>query len=243
MASGLEPKPRTFAVLAKNRLFPRSVARGARIWGAKAGMKEVYFKISELQTDDYQNYLDEMRALRPDLVIFCGHYKDSLDFTAQLNQQQAFIPKAVVMTLGPTQRGYIKRFGNRAESMMGVTQWVENSHFRCPVFGNTETYVKEFMKKFGHHPTYQNAESSACGVVYQLALERSTRLDAGQVLAHLRTMDVETLYGRVKFNERGMNVGKGMAVVQVQDGRSWPIWPKQVALRPPRYPLVYATSN
>ena len=237
MVSRLEPKPRTYAVLAKDRIFTRSVAKGTRIWATKVGINEVYYGIDKNNVNNYTPYLDQIANESPDLIVFCGHYKDSVDFTWQLANKFNFSPKTVVMTLGPTQLDYIKDLGKAAEGMMGVTQWVENSPFRCPVFGSAGIYVEEFVKKFGHRPTYQNAQSSACGVVYQLALERCRSLDAFQVLKEIRGLDREIFFGRIKFDSRGMNIGKAMALVQIQDGIQKTIWPQELAEKAPIYPI------
>jgi len=120
---------------------------------------------------------------------------------------------------------------------MGVTQWVERSNFGCPVFGDTKTYVEAFIKKYGHHPTYQNLQATACGIVYQIALEKCRKLDAKEVLENIRNIGCETVFGRIKFDARGMNIAKSMAIVQIQDGYRYTIWPLNLAERPIVYPL------
>jgi len=237
MVCRLEPKPKTYAALAKDGLFSRSVAKGARIWAAKGGLEEVYFGVDRENSDNYTPYLDEIEKASPDLIVFCGHYKDSIDFTSQLVNTTGVSLEAVVMTLGPTQRDYIKDLGKAAEGMMGITQWVENTPFRCPVFGSTKIYVELFVDKFGNRPTYQNAQSSACGVVYQLALERCRSLNASQVLKEIRRLDRETFYGRIRFDSRGMNIGKEMAIVQIQGGMRRTIWPQELADASPVFPI------
>ncbi|MCK5914651.1 MAG: hypothetical protein KAG92_00810, partial [Deltaproteobacteria bacterium] len=75
------------------------------------------------------------------------------------------------------------------------------------------------------------------GVIYQLALEQATQLDAWEVLNYLRKMDVETFYGRIKHDQHGMNIGHKMALVQIQQGRMATIWPPRAATSTVHYPL------
>ncbi len=232
-----KPTPTTYALIVKDRLFSRSVGKGARLWAAKIGFKEVYYGVHPLNCQDYSLVLAEIEKTRPDLVVFSGHLQDSISFTSQLVSECKFTPKAVVMTLGPTQELYLEKLGKYAENMMGVTQWVEQSNYSCPVFGDTRRYVEAFIQKYGHHPTYQNVQSSACGVVYQVALQKCRKLDAGEVLENIRSMDCETVFGRIKFDARGMNIAKKMAVIQIQNGRRHTIWPLNLADRPAVYPL------
>ncbi len=237
MMCRVDPTPTTYALVVKDRLFSRSVAKGARIWAAKIGFQEVYYAIHPVNCQDYYYVLNEIKKVKPDMLIFSGYIRDSINFTSELVTKCDFIPKAVIMTLGPTQEIYIKKLGKYAENMMGVTQWVERSNFSCPVFGDTKTYVETFIKKYGHHPTYQNLQATACGIVYQIALEKCTRLVAKEVLENIRNIDCETVFGRIKFDARGMNIAKSMAIVQIQDGQRYTIWPLNLAERPIAYPL------
>ncbi|MEA3461962.1 MAG: hypothetical protein U9R49_08790, partial [Bacteroidota bacterium] len=91
-------------------------------------------------------------------------------------------------------------------------------------------------------PTYQDAQSSATGVIYQLALEKCSRLDAGEVLQNLRQLNIDTFYGKIKYDARGMNIGHKMALVQIQEGRMVAIWPPAAAANTVRYPSVRKPS-
>ncbi len=237
MISQKKPLPATYAVLTPDKLFPRSVAKGARIWFSQKKIREVYFEKTPVGTVNFTKYLEEMAALSPGIIVLAGHYRDAVNFTGQMANTKGLTPKAVVMTLGPTQRDYVKELGRAAEGMTGITQWVANSSFYCPVFGDTGRYVAEFEKRYGYKPTYQNAQSSAAGVVYQLALEKSRYLDANIVLQNIRSLDQEIFYGRIKFDFRGLDTGHRMSIVQIQDGRSVTVWPAEAAQADYRYPL------
>ena len=113
--------------------------------------------------------------------------------------------------------------------MIGVTQWVANSSFKGPVFGTAEDYVKEFKDKYSQLPTYQDAQSSATGVIFQLALEQCASFDAKEVFKNIQNLNVETFYGRIKYDSNGMNIGHKMALVQIQQGQMKTIWPSEAA--------------
>ncbi|MCK5680009.1 hypothetical protein KAI46_04265, partial [bacterium] len=106
---------------------------------------------------------------------------------------------------------------------------VAESSFQGSVFGTPADYVSEFVDKYDQLPTYQDAQSSATGVIYQLALEKCNRLDAGEVLKNIRQLNVETFYGEIKYDARGMNIGHKMALVQIQQGQMVTIWPPSAA--------------
>lgn len=237
MISQLDSAPKTYALLTPDKLFTRSVAKGAQIWAASRGIEEVYFEVLDKETSNFIPSLLEIAKKQPDIIILTSHYRDAVEFSIQLSAIKELHPKAVVMTIGPSELSYIEDVGAGSEGMIGVTQWVADSSYQGSVFGTPEDYVKEFVDKYGQQPTYQDAQSSATGVIYQLALEQATQLNAGEVLKYLQEMDVETFYGRIKHDRHGMNIGHKMALVQIQQGQMATIWPPQAATATVNYPL------
>ncbi len=229
MISQIEPAPKTYALVTPDKLFTRSVAKGVQIWAATKKLQEVYYQIVDKETDNFIPYLLEMATTKPDIVILTSHYQDAVKFSIQLSQVKNLKPQAVVMTIGPSEINYVNDVGVGAEGMIGVTQWVANSSFNGPVFGTPQDYVKEFKRKYNQVPTYQDAQSSATGVIYQLSLEKCNSLNAKDVLKNLKSLDVETFYGKIKYDFRGMNTGHKMALVQIQKGKMKTIWPPEAA--------------
>ncbi|BCL62354.1 branched-chain amino acid ABC transporter substrate-binding protein [Desulfomarina profundi] len=238
MIAQVNPSPETYALITPDKLFSRSVAKGVQIWAATKNIKKVYFRVVEKDTTDFIPYLREMADKHPDLIILTSHYRDAVNFSVQLSRIKELNPKAVVMTIGPSELDYINDVGEGAEGKIGVTQWVANSTFTGPVFGTPQDYAKKFISEYGEKPTYQDAQSSATGVIYQLALEKCNSLNALEVLNNVRNLDVETFYGRVKYNSSGMNIGHKMALVQIQQGKMKTIWPLEAAQSTIMYPLV-----
>ncbi len=243
MISQLDPVPKSYALIAPDKLFTRSVAKGVQIWAATKKIKEVYFQIVEKETNNFMPYLREMVAKHPDIIILTSHYLDAVKFSIQLSEIKELKPMAVVMTIGPSELDYIHDVGDGAEGKIGVTQWVANSSLHGPVFGTPQDYVKEFVSEYGEQPTYQDAQSSATGVIYQLALEKCNSLNVKEVLENIRTLDVETFYGRIKYDSRGMNIGHKMALVQIQQGKMKTIWPLDAAESMIVFPIDYNNAD
>ncbi|MBN2810052.1 MAG: amino acid ABC transporter substrate-binding protein [Deltaproteobacteria bacterium] len=238
MASKLDPPPKTYALLTPDKLFTRSVAKGVQIWAASRNIKEIYFEVIDAETSNFTPYLLAMAERKPDIIILTSHYQDAVTFSRQLLRVKELNPKAIVMTIGPSEINFVNDVGAGADGMIGVTQWVAESSFRGPVFGTPTDYVKEFTAKYGQPPTYQDAQSSATGVIYQLALEKCDALDAREVLKNIRQLNVETFYGKIKYDVRGMNIGHKMALVQIQQGRMVSIWPPTAADHSVIYPRL-----
>jgi hypothetical protein len=59
-----------------------------------------------------------------------------------------------------------------------------------------------------------------------------------RVASALAHVDVMTFYGRIKFDNRGVNIYKPMAVTQLQpDGGDYTVFPLDVAQRAALYPM------
>ena len=61
----------------------------------------------------------------------------------------------------------------------------------------------------------------------QIAIAKAGSLDQVKIRDALRGINVETFFGKFKYDEQGRNIGARMGVVQVQNGR-------QVLIDPPR---------
>jgi basic membrane protein A len=78
--------------------------------------------------------------------------------------------------------------------------------------------------------------ATACGVTYQLALEKASSLDREDVRDALVSLDAMTFYGRIKFNEQGRDICKPMVAVQIQKGKRVIVWPEHLATASVKYP-------
>ena len=54
-------------------------------------------------------------------------------------------------------------------------------------------------------------------------------LDPKKVRDEIAKTDIMTFYGPVRFNQKGENIGKEMAVVQIQNGKPVVVYPLDVA--------------
>ncbi|GAI67138.1 unnamed protein product, partial [marine sediment metagenome] len=93
-----------------------------------------------------------------------------------------------------------------------------------------------FCESFGKEPDYHSAVATACGVTYQLALEKASCLDREKVRDALVSLDAMTFYGRIKFNQEGVDIYNPMVAVQIQQGGVVTIWPEQLSTGSGRYP-------
>lgn len=230
-------KPRTVGVVAANDLFSLEVAQGAADYAQRHGLQVVYNNKYPADTTDVSTIVSGLKAANPDLILSGGHLQDALLLQKGFKEQNV-LARAYAYSVGPDTPDFRKSLGNDANFVFGGTQWsVTAKYHGAPGFIGTSTeYAKAFEAKFGHTPDYHNAESTATCLAFQYAIQNAGSLEPQKVRDALARLNVVTFYGLLKFDERGINVYKPMAVNQIQNGNLVTVWPSAVQNARPAYP-------
>jgi branched-chain amino acid transport system substrate-binding protein len=230
-------KPKTVAVVAANDAFSLEVAQGAADYAAAHGLKVVYNNKYPADTTDVSSVVSAIKATNPDIILNGGHLQDALLLQKGFKEQNVNA-KAFGYSVGPDTPDFRSTLGKDANYVFGGTQWSPTAKYHgAPGFiTDSKTYSAEFQKKYGHVPDYHNAESSATCLAFQYAIEKAGSLDPQKVRDALQALDVVTFYGILKFDSRGINVYKPMAVNQIQNGNLVTVWPTGVQNAKPMYP-------
>jgi branched-chain amino acid transport system substrate-binding protein len=79
------------------------------------------------------------------------------------------------------------------------------------------------------------ASGAADVLAFKFAIEKAGSLDPKKVRDALALLDVETLYGRLKFEPTGQ-IALSQVLVQIQDGKLVPIYASGKTVGKPVYP-------
>jgi branched-chain amino acid transport system substrate-binding protein len=93
-----------------------------------------------------------------------------------------------------------------------------------------------YKAQYNQEPSYQAAESAACGVAFQAAIEKAGSIDPTKVRDALTQLDITTFYGQIKFDSTGSNTYKPMVTIQIQNGKAVTVYPSNVANASLQYP-------
>ena len=230
-----KPKPETVAIIFKNELFYMQSAEGGKKVAEGLGLKVVYFEKYPPDARDLSSIITVVRAKNPDIFIVSGHFADSFLAVKQAKELK-LNPKVIIGNVGVATPDFITSLKEDAESILGPTQWVPNQKTREAVLGSAEEYARLYEKTYGYIPDYHSAGQSVAPLIFQLAIEKARSLDIEKVREAMGKLDTDTFFGHIKFNEKGMNVAKGMAVLQIQQGKHVPIYPPEMALGKFIYP-------
>jgi branched-chain amino acid transport system substrate-binding protein len=233
-AANMTPPVRTAALLYSNEAFDRSVAEGARQWLKGQKLDKVYDEEYQPATQDFTSILAVIKSKNPDLILVAGHVENALNFIRQ-SQAADVNPKMTIFTVGPPTADFRKTLGKAAEYAYGITPWLPDMDIGGEVFASASQFAKQFQQRFGYEADYHVASGAACVLAYKVAIERTSSLDPKKVRDALAALDVDTLYGRVKFEPTGQ-IAMGQVLVQIQDGKVVPVYIPGKVLAKPVYP-------
>jgi len=225
MASELDQAPKTIALINENTLFPQLGMDGAAKQAKALGIKVVYKQKYPTGTKDLSSMLAAVREKKPDIMLAAGYTADMILLVKQA-KEMGVNPKMFGLLLGPTLPGFVKALQKDAEYLLEPIQWSPNMTWKDDVFGYTAgEFASIFEKEFGYKTDYHPPQSAAALLVYHHALQKVGLADPEVVRDAIAQTDIMTFYGRIKFNEKGQNIGKSMAVIQLQNGKPVVVYP------------------
>ncbi len=233
-AAKMNPPVRTAALLYSNEAFDRSVAEGTRQWLKEQKIDKVYDEEYQPATQDFTSILAVIKSKNPDLVLVAGHEENALNFIRQ-SQAADVNPKMAIFTVGPPTGDFRKTLGKSAEYVYGITPWLPDMEIGGEIFKTAREFDKQFQARFGYQADYHVASGAADVLAFKFAIEKANSLDPKKVRDALAALDVETLYGRVKFESTGQ-IAMGQVLVQIQEGKLVPIYVAGKMVGKPVYP-------
>ena len=226
---------KTVVIAYEDTAFPTSVADGAQRWAAEYGLEVLGVETYPVNVADVSGIMSKFKELDPDIFVGGGHFNDAVLFIRAAKELD-FNPKAMVITVGPSNPKLIEEVGADTEYVIGPTQWEASMSYADEYLGTAAEYAARYEDMWGEPPTYQAAESTATALALHLAIEQAASLDTDAVRAALRSLDVVTFYGPISFDEKGRNVGKPMGAIQIQDGEILVVAPANAAVAELNYP-------
>lgn len=233
----LADKGATSVVIAyEDTAFPSAVGAGAQKWAEEYGLEILGVETYPKDVADVSAIMTKFRDMEPDVFVGGGHFNDALLFV-RAAQELGFSPKAMVITVGPSNPKFVEEVGDAANYIIGPTQWEATMGYKGDYFGSAADFAARYEGMWGEPPTYQAAESTATALALHLAIEAAGSLDTDAVRQALNDLDVMTFYGPINFDETGKNAGKPMGAIQIQDGVINVVAPAEAAVSELEYPM------
>lgn len=228
------PTVKKIAILGREDVFPRSMATTMKEAAEKSGMQVVHNELYPVGALDHSASLSRIKASGADWIYVTGYTKDLILARKQMADLGVTAP-VITMITGPAYQEFIDALGPLAENVTSTTWWHHSTQYKSSdVFGSTKAFYDEFVAREKHDPDYVHASSAAALIALQTAIEKAGSLDRAKVRDALATLDVMTFYGPIKFGPNGMNTGRDLPIIQVQNKRVAVLFPeavKQAALQ------------
>jgi branched-chain amino acid transport system substrate-binding protein len=222
------PKPKSVVFLSADDGFSKT-ATGDGVKAAKAlGLTVLETQYFPNGATDVSSALNKAKSAKPDLIIGSVHLAEGVAIVKQ-SKELGIKPLAFGETVAPPTPDFAKTLGKDAEGVLGSSQWTKAVTGTDDYFGDAKKYDQDIQAAFGHAAGYHNAEASAACLALVLATEKSGSTDPTKVRDALATLDVDSFFGKIKFDPTGKNVSKPMVVIQIQKGQAVTVWPKDMA--------------
>src|SRR5512146_1157483 len=186
--------PKTIAIINANDSFSTEVATAAKSLAQSSGMDVVYTQSYPANATDLSGVLTQIKTAAhgsvPDMIVGSGHEGEALT-TMKQAKQLGINPKLWAFTVGPALPDFATTLSGDANYVIGSSQWTPQVKYQGQdIFGTAQKFEELYKAKYGTEPSYQAAESAACGVAYQFALQKAGSIDPKKVRDALAGLDI-----------------------------------------------------
>ena len=225
------PKPRTMAIITMDDPVYHEFAEGAKATAEKNGIKVVLNEVLPMNTQDLRpTILKLKRAGDIDILYNTGWDLICIKVIEECVALD-FNPKAIVgghLTTNPLVK---ETLGARLQYIYGVTNWLPQMSFKDKYFASCKAFADKFKALNGYDPTYHAPMAYAIPYIFQqvLASSEGNPLDPQVMRKRLMALDnLPTIWGPIKFNDKGRINTRGLPVLQWQAAD-----PQAIVLAPP----------
>jgi branched-chain amino acid transport system substrate-binding protein len=231
----LPTPPTTIAIAGPDDLFPNVFAAAAVKKADSLGLKVVYNAKYPKSAADLSSVATALKDINPEVLILTGYVQDSILMVKTL-QSLKVNPKLIGFAFAVGIPDVLTALGPAAEDLFGVAIWDPTLSYTGPVVPNCASYTAGYKAMFGMEANYLSAAGTASGIVLQQAITNAGSLDPVKVRDAMSKLDFETFFGKVKFNDHGVDTAASAVVAQVQNGKAVPVFPKDIAAAAIQYP-------
>jgi branched-chain amino acid transport system substrate-binding protein len=222
------PSVKTIAILGRDDVFPKSMAKGMSDASNAAGLSVVYDQLYAVGTIDHSASVSAIKAAAPDWIYVTGYTQDLILIRKQL-ADLGVKAKIITMITGPAYKEFTDGLGNLANDVTSWTWWTHYAKYKgVGIWPTTEAFYDDFASKTGSDPDYIHGSCAAGAELLQNAIERAGSTDKTKVRDELASTDIVTFYGPIKFSPNGMNQPRNVPIIQVQSGKVKVLQPDEI---------------
>lgn len=214
---------KTMAVLTEDTIFSKELAGVAVKMAKEAGLSVVFYEEYGKGPTDLSPQLLKAKARKPDILFGATYLPESVLITRQ-SKELDVNPKFFAFSIGPALPDYVKSLGKDAEFVLGLTQW--EPVLKLP---GVKEFTERYRSAYNSLPGYHAAGGYAGCQILEAAVKKAGSVDRRKIRDALASLEVKTIWGPYKVNEKGQQIAKFAYIIQIQNGERQIVWPEEVA--------------
>lgn len=225
------PELETLAVYGRDDVFPKSMAEAISKSASSAGIDVVYEALYPVGSIDHSSAMSAIKSAEPDWIYMTGYTQDLILGRKQMQDMGLGAP-IITMVTGPAYREFVDGLGELANGVTSSTWWHHATGYEDAegIWPTTDSFYADFLEMSdGEDPDYVHGSCAAAAEVLADAVSRAGSTDKVAIRDELAATDMLTFYGQIDFGENGMNQGREMPIIQVQDGEIEVLYPAAIA--------------
>ncbi len=229
-AMGMNPKPKTVALVGADAEYPHLALEGARVHVKRLGLKTVYDKSYPPNTVDYSPIMRAIQATNPDLVYVASYPPDSAGMVRAANEV-GLKTRMFGGGLVGTQFAALKtQLGPMLNGVVNYELYVPELSGRFPFLDKFLAKYQERAAKEGVDPLgyYLPPYAYAMMQVLDQAITATGGLDQAKLAEYIHKASFDTFVGKVSFAKNGEWAVPRVMMVQYRgvSGNSVDQWKK-----------------
>jgi branched-chain amino acid transport system substrate-binding protein len=205
-------KLKKIAVLHDKGDYGKGLAEFAKLFIEKSGKGEVVlFEGITPGAVDYSSIVNKIKRSGAEAVIFGGYHPEASKIISEMRKSK--MKTVFISDDGVKDETFIKVAGKYAEGVYATGPKDTSSN---PM----DKAVKEAYKKaYGEDVGVFSINGYAATQAVLNAIQKAGSTDYDAIVKALRTENVDTPLGKIKFDDRGDAIGVGFSIYQVKDGK------------------------
>jgi len=204
-AMGMNPKPKTIALVGADAEYPAMALEGARANAKKAGLNIVYDKTYPPKTVDYAPIVRAIQATNPDLVFVASYPPDSAGMVRAASEVGLKTRMFGGGLVGP-------QFAALKTQLGPLLNGVVNYEFYVPDLNRQFPALQIFLAKYQGRAAKEGVDplgfylppyAYAMMQVIEQAIAAVGSLDQGKLSAYMHKAEFDTFVGKVRFAPNG----------------------------------------
>jgi branched-chain amino acid transport system substrate-binding protein len=196
---------RTMTVLGGDDAFQASATRDFTNEAARAGIQRVAgIVFPAANTTNYDAAIELLRtneSARGELLFVAANPGIAIDFVEKL--RNVYDPKLIFVSNGAALAQLNAAFGWQAEFITDSTQWISTLNYTDEYYGSPSEFREQFENRTGHELELFHASGYISGYILEKGFERTASFNNTDIIAAIRSLDVESLWGRISFGPQG----------------------------------------